>query len=254
MRSPIKDLTFTPKSLQVLKQMIPPGAKVDSYLLYSGELEMNLAKDNRHVVSHTTSFMIYDFWRGMFDSPDIILKAVEHFWPIKDPNLFNTYQTGFRRFKDHLVRAAMFFILNRCSSEGKIQTGVFDAKNFNPIALTYIKRFERINFDVAWDDKDDFIDSINTQTDADYIYFPVGKFSYNFFDEGKSRGFDDTMVNHKLLCEKVKELDKKVILDYIYHPRLLKIYRDFPTKIFIDQHGRVVQNAEDAKEVLIANY
>ena len=173
MKSPIKDLRFSPKSLSALKELIPSGAKVDSYLLYSGELEMNLAEDNRHLVAHTTSFVVYDFWRSMFDNPETILKAVDHFWPIKDERLFDVYQTVFRGYKDHLVRAAMFFILNRCSSEGMIQTGLFDPKNFNPMALTYIQRFKRQNFDVAWDKNDDFIDSIDGDTDADYLYFPV---------------------------------------------------------------------------------
>ena len=254
MKSPIKDLTFEPKSLPILKHMIPEGSTVDTYLLYSGNLEMKLAKENRHVVSHTTSFIVYDFWRSMFDDPSTIMKAIEHFWPVKDEKMFEVYQTKFRGFKDHLVRAALFFILNRCSSEGMIQTGKFNAKNFNPVALTYIKRFERINFDVAWDKEEDFINSIHSDTDADYIYFPVGKFSYNFFDEGKNRGFEETLINHKLLCERVKALDKKVILDYVYHPRLLKLYDDFPTKIFIDRHGRPLQSEENAKEVLIANF
>ena len=254
MKSPIKDLRFSPKSLPSLKKLIPPGSYVDSYLLYSGQLEINLAEDNRHVVAHTTSFVVYDFWRSMFDKPDIILKAVEHFWPVEDEKLFDVYQTVFRGYKDHLVRAALFFILNRCSSEGMIQTGMLDTKNFNPIALTYIQRFKRHNFDVAWDKNDDFIDSIQSDTDADYLYFPVGKFSYNFFEESIARGFEETSINHKALCEKAKSLDKKVILDYIYHPRLMQMYKDFPTKIFIDKHGRVLPNAQDATEVLIANY
>ena len=254
MRSPIKDLRFSPKSLPSLKKLIPPGAKVDSYLLYSGELEMNLAESNRHVVAHTTSFIVYDFWRSMFDKPDIVLKAVDHFWPIEDEKLFEVYQTMFRGYKDHLVRAALFFILNRCSSEGLIQTGRLDPKNFNPIALTYIQRFERQNFDVAWDKSENFIDTIQSDTDADYLYFPVGKFSYNFFEESIPRGYEETTVNHKELRKRVGNLNKKVILDYIYHPRLLDLYKDFPTKIFIDQHGRITTNQENAKEVLIANY
>ena len=135
-----------------------------------------------------------------------------------------------------------------------IQKGVFDPKNFNPVALTYIKRFEPENFNIAWDKEEDFVNSITSDTDADYLYFPVGRYSYNFFDEGISRGFEETLVNHSKLCEKIKTLDKRVVLDYIYHPRLLKLYKDLPTKIMLDQHGRVTNSTQDAKELIIANY
>ena len=64
MKSPIKDLRFTPKSLGVLKEMIPEKSFVDTYLLYSGETEINLAEADRYVVSHTNSYIIYDFWNG----------------------------------------------------------------------------------------------------------------------------------------------------------------------------------------------
>ena len=254
MRSPLKDLRFSQKSLPVVKQLIPVGSKVDTYLLYSGDFEINLAEDDRHVVSHTTSYIIYDFWRSMFDNPEIIVDAVEHFWPIEDERFFDVYQTAFRGYKDHLVRAAIFFILNRCSSEGMIQKGMFDPKNFNPIALSYIKRFERNNFDVAWDKNDDFIATIDGGTDADYIYFPVGAFSYNFFDEGKSRGYEETLVNHTSLRDKITNLEKKVIVDYIYHPRVLSLYKNFPNKYLLDKYGRPTQSKQDAKEVLIANF
>ena len=88
MKSPIKDLRFVPKSLGVLRDIIPEKSFVDSYLLYSGDIEINLAESNRYVVSHTNSFIVYDFWRALFHSPEIITQMVDHFWPIEDEKLF----------------------------------------------------------------------------------------------------------------------------------------------------------------------
>ena len=98
MKSPIKDLRFTPKSLEILKELIPENSNVDTYLLYGGNLEINLAESGRHVVSRTNSFVIYDFWRALFHSPDIIVEMVDHFWPIEDEKLFEVYQTKFRTY------------------------------------------------------------------------------------------------------------------------------------------------------------
>lgn len=253
MKSPIKDLRFQPKSLAILKDLIPEHSNVDTYLLYSAELEINLAEANRHVVSHTNSFVIYDFWRALFHSPETITHMVEHFWPVEDDKLFEVYQTRFRTYTDHLMRAALFFILNRCSSEGMIQSGLFSKDNFNPLAVSYIKRFKKNNFDVAWDKNEDFLETIDADTDANYLYFPIGRFGYNFLDAGISRGFEETRVHHSELYNKLKTFNKKIIVDYAYHPRVVKLYSDWPTKIFLNEYGRVVDEKK-AKEVIIANY
>jgi hypothetical protein len=253
MKSPIKDLRFVPKSLGVLRDIIPEKSFVDSYLLYSGDIEINLAESNRYVVSHTNSFIVYDFWRALFHSPEIITQMVDHFWPIEDEKLFEVYQTRFRTYTDHLMRASLFFILNRCSSEGMIQSGILKKENFNPLAVSYIKRFKKINFDVMWDKQDNFVDTVTGDTDADYLYFPIGKFSYNFLDDGINRGFEETRVQHKKLFKKLNNLDKKIILDYIYHPHVAKMYQSWPTKIFLNEYGQVVEQ-DMAKEIIIANY
>lgn len=253
MKSPIKDLRFQPKSLRLLKEMIPEEAFVDTYLLYSAELELNLAESGRHLVGHTNSFVIYDFWRALFHAPDVIVQMINHFWPIEDDKLFEVYQTRFRTFPDHLMRAALFFILNRCSSEGMIQSGLFDRDSFNPLCVSYIRRFKKINFDVVWDNNKNFIDSITEDTDADFLYFPIGKYSYNFLDEGINRGFEETRIQHSKLYNKLKTFDKKVIVDYIYHPHVVKLYSEWPTKIFLNEYGQVVEQ-DMAKEVIVANY
>ena len=134
-----------------------------------------------------------------------------------------------------------------------IQSGLFDKDNFNPLAVSYIRRFKKVNFDVVWDSNDDFIQTVSDDTDADYLYFPIGKFSYNFLDEGINRGFEQTRIQHSKLFNKLNTFDKKVIVDYIYHPHLLNLYKDWPTKIFLNEYGQRVER-DMAKEVLIANY
>jgi hypothetical protein len=135
-----------------------------------------------------------------------------------------------------------------------IQSGILDSKNFNPLAINYIKRFKKTNFDVAWNGDIDFVDTVTQDTDADYIYIPAGRFSYNFLDDGINKGFEETRVHHANLCEKLKTFDKKVILDYVYHPRIIKMYQHFPTTILLDQYGRITSREDSAKEVILANY
>ena len=68
-----------------------------------------------------------------------------------------------------------------------------------------------------------------------------------------NRGFEETRIQHKMLFKKLNTIDKKIIVDYIYHPHLIKLYKSWPTIIFLNEYGRKVSQ-DQAKEVIIANY
>ena len=49
MKSPLKDLTRDFNCLNLLKQKMPAGSVIHSYLFYGGELEFGLSSDQRFV-------------------------------------------------------------------------------------------------------------------------------------------------------------------------------------------------------------
>ena len=81
------------------------------------------------------------------------------------------------------------------------------------------------------------------------------QFNYNLFDYGKSRGNETTIVNHKALATKLKEIDKdqKWIVVYIFHAELLKLYEDYNI-VGLDKYGNVKNNPKEWKELVIANF
>jgi site-specific DNA-adenine methylase len=252
MRTPIKDLRFTSKALPILKSIIPPESSVETYLLFSGDLEINLAEANRNVTSHTSELSVYDFWLSLFEDSDLLVKHIEHLHPLPNEKVAQVFQKTYSQQKNPYFRAAMFFLLNRCSELGTISSGDYDQKRFNPLALSYIKRYKKYNFDVKCDR--DFITSLKQPIDSDFVFIPAGKFNYTFFQKGLNTGTEVTRFNHKELATTIAEIKVPTIVSYSYHPALLDLYGSFKTKILIDNYGKITKQQENAKEVLIANF
>jgi len=255
MISPIKDLRHNTKSLSVLKKIIPTGSVVESFLLFAGDVEINLAESGRPVIAHTNRYVIYDFWKTLFDDPNSLAQSVEYLYPFETEEVFRVFQNNYHKEKSPLMRAALFFLLNRCSSSGMISSGVLEQNNYNPLALNYIRRFKQINFDVAYDGALSIENSINRVSEqTDFIFLPVGRFSYNFLSEGINRGPEDTIIVHKKLKSIVDNIPTKTVLNYQYHPGVLKLFKGYESIIMLNEYGKETTIKENAKEILIANF
>ena len=254
MKSPIRESTNNFKALSVLKTLIPKGDVVDSFLLFSGEMELSLAESGRFVIAHTNKYVIYEFWKCAMENPARIAELSESLYPIGDEKAFHLFQENWPKYQDHYTRSALFFLLNRCSESGWISAGKFDDKNFNPLALSHLKKFSPKNFFLTMDNADTLNEAIaNSSTKGDYLLLPVGKFDYNFFEHGKSKGYEMTTVLHEELFKHLSEIDKKWISIYKHHPRLYILYKDYNT-IMIDKYGKRTEDKDICEEVIFANF
>jgi len=256
MKSPIKDLTKkAPLALRVLKELIPKGSIVDSYLFYSGEIEFNLCGNQRFINAHTTSYYIYEFWTSLFDeSQNIYDIASSELFKFK-PEMFPILQEYWYKYKgDPCIRAALFFLLNRCSSRGLISSGELSTQNYNPIALSYLKRFHRPpNFHVNHDGAEGLRGVLHPNALSDFVLVPCADFSYNLFELGKNRGVEETSVNHAELRDTLRRGEKKWIACYNYHPALVSFF-DQETVILIDKYGRTITDAAECEVAVIYNF
>jgi len=255
MKSPIKDsLNDFNKSLLILKSMIPKGKIIDSFLFFSGELEFNLSESERFVIGHTCKYVIHEFWYCAMTDPERIAEISNSMYPFKDEKMFYIFQENWPRYSDHFMRSALFFILNRCSATGWPSFGKFEDRNFNPIALSNLKRFRPKNFYLCHDKTDDLIKAIDqATTKSDYILAPVGKFSYNLFEQGKSKGYEMTSINHKELAAYLDGVEKKWIVLYKNHLQLFKMYQKYNI-VMIDKYGKTTEDKAKCEDLIIANF
>jgi len=252
MKSPIRS-PLQSKSLRTLKVLIPEGSKVSSFMLYAGDLELALADSDRVVTAHTPKQVIYEFWSALKKDKERVVSAVDEFYPQLDSLLFHYLQESWPQIGDPYMRAAFFFILNRCSEAGEISTGRLSPKRFNPVSVAYLKNFKGVNFYPRWDKEENPLSALPTAKDADFVLFPVGKFNFNLFEYGKSRGHEMISLNHRELHERMRKTDNKMILIYKPHPQLWRMYAGYNIHM-IDKYGRTASNRDNCEELIIANF
>tara|TARA_Y100000034_G_scaffold23480_1_gene27138 strand:- start:552 stop:1316 length:765 start_codon:yes stop_codon:yes gene_type:complete len=254
MKSPIKENINRFKSLAVLKELIPKGSVIDSYFLFSGELEFKLAEAERFVIGHTNKYVVYEFWKCALEDPVKIEAMARYLYPIGTSEAFHTFQAQWHTYKDEYARSALFFLLNRCSESGWISAGRFNDENLNPIAFSYLKKFSPKNFFLTFDDSPTLIETLpQGSPQSDYRLFPIGQFNYNLLEYGRNTGLEMTRVYHKRFREALEEVKDKWIVLYKYHPQAHTLYKDCNIRM-IDKYGRETQEKEQCEEMIIANF
>jgi hypothetical protein len=252
MITPLKYTPTTTKSLAQLKTKVSAGTVIDSYLLFSGDMELSLAESDYFICAHTNKYVVYEFWHTLMEDHkriyDIIACDDFHF---VEPQ-YEILQEKWAHYKDPYVRSALFFMLNRLSETGEISSGKLTPGDYNKYALANLAGFYvPENFYLMYDKNDDFIDSIKPSELSEVVLIRAGNFKYNLFEEGISRGDETVIFNHRKLKEKLDSLDKRKIIIYNYHPYLLSLYKDYDIDM-INKYGKVTKNKGDCVELFIS--
>ena len=168
--------------------------------------------------------------------------------------MYPILQEKWIEFKDPVIRSCLFYMLNQSSNTGLITTGVLENKELDRLSLSDIKSFKnKDTFNVLFDTQVEFTEAIVPELSGDYIFASIGNFSYNFFQDGKSKSFDTTHIDHQKLKDALVKSNKKFVLVYHYDKRVPKFYKKF-NHTLVDKYGRQVNNPEQAKEIVIANF
>jgi hypothetical protein len=253
MRSPLKELNGGSKVLLTLKSLIPAGAIINSFGFFDGAVELDLASNERFIIAHTNKYVIYEFWRTLFEDPRTIAKLAENLYPVKDNAIFNIFQENWPKYKDPFIRSALFFLLNRCSDNGMLSTGQMTNDNFNKLALVTLKNFSPRNLHLVFDTEKSLSASLSSITADQWILLPSLNFSFNLLEHGKIRAFETTPINHRQLKQTVATLDNKVTLVYRHHPQVFKLYKDYNITM-IDKYGQETQTQDKCREIIVANF
>lgn len=228
---------------------------INSYLFFDGSLEFDLCKNNIFVNAHTNRFVIYEFWSCMLNDNRTLYEIAksDQIQRLKDKEAFHILQENWAKYKDPYVRSALFFMLNRCSEQGLISSGEFDVTRLNAVSMNYLKNFSVTNFHLSYDTNETLLSSINKNINSDFLLLPIGKFSYNLFEHGKSLGLEQTLVNHKKLKSLLETRTKKWALIYKNHPGVYSLYSDFNIRM-ISEYGSVVNDRESCEDIVVTNF
>jgi len=259
MKTPLKNnLQF--KHTGVVRDLVPLGANLHSFLLYGGDVELKLAASNRNVYAHTNNYLVYEFWECLLENPKGVSNWVRNLSSLLDPDAVFSNQKMFAILQDTwseqanpYTRAAFFYLLSRCSDTGLPSSGKFIKEGVSNVSLVNLERFQTKNFNICLDKVENYLEGTSEIPSEDYLLFPVGNYNLNLFEKGKSKGIETTSVNHRKLRAYLKAEKKNWIILYKYHPRLREMYKDYNI-LMIDEYGRQTNREMRCKEVAIANF
>ena len=252
MKSPLKsNVNF--RSLSAVNGKLEPKSNISSFLLYDGNLEIGLSRSGHTVVAHTNRKAIYEFWALLLKDSETLGASVANLFPTLQPHQFPMLQETWFMTRTALGRATLFFILNNCSSTGYVSQGTIERDRFNPVGLSRLKNFKVERLYPYYDDCEDAFEGLSRATHTDYIIIPAGNYSMNLFEYGKNRGHDTTLVHHRNLCERMKEIDRKWLLIYKKHPSLFTLYNNYDITM-VDAYGKPTAQKNRCEEMIIANF
>jgi len=254
MKSPLRSLHKT-RATAILKEIIPIGSVIDSFLFFSGEIELSLAASKRFVSAHTLNYVIYEFWECALEDPATITEFVisKPFGSFFNKKIFHILQENWPMYKDPYVRSALFFVLNRCSSTAAISSGAFNTSQFTATAISTLRNFKTTNFHLALDSADTLAQSITLDTKGEYMLLPMPPFAYNFFKEGKPRGHEEVIIDHTLVRQTLEGIKKKWIVVYPNHPQIFKLYKDYTIRQ-INKYGNLTEHLDECEEIIVTNF
>jgi hypothetical protein len=250
-KSPIKDLRFKNLSLSLLKDLIEKDSIVNTYGLFSGNVEISLSLSDIKINAFTNKPVIYQFWYCLFENNtrlyNILTDSSFKFRGIAEYNLL---QEGLTRYKDAYYRSSLFFMLNRCSTTGQVSCGEFKPDDYNPMALNYLKTFEKPElFDIFY-----YQNNHEKIEDVNYILFPSLNFSYNLTDIGTTNSYDNYIFNSKKLRTLLNtQKDRKIIMIYNKHPGLFDFYKEYCLTM-VDKYGHQTDDEKGCEEIIVTNF
>ena len=131
------------------------------------------------------------------------------------------------------------------------KNGFSNVQNYNPFALSDLKKFKVENFHLAGAHNKKLEESVGYTESSTHIFVHAGKFSFNLFEHGKTESLEELNFNHNKLLERLSTSEKGVVIVYDFHPRLQTYKKKFDIT-YLNQSGRETNQA-NAKEIILHN-
>ena len=250
MKSPLKNAAFKGVSLNFLKKLIPRGKKIQSHFIFSGELEIGLSQYDRFVNARTSLPFVYEFWRCIDVDPLRVHDIVAHeAFTFDDQTSFTILQDSWHTYENPYIRAALFFLLNRCSDSGLVSSGTLSMENYSLFALNALKTFKTPpSFHIQYTEKEDF----QLQRGFDFRLLSAGSYRPSLLSSSGAHAPDRYHIDHKQINSLLRE-DIPTIVLYKKNLQLMGTLA-FCSLSMIDELGNITDNFKKCEEIVVTNF
>ena len=252
MKSPLADKNSV-VSDKVLKELLPTKSVIESFYLYSGTMEVSLALSDRLIVAHTNKYPTYEFWWMAKNRGHQVASMVENIFDEIPEKMLYTFQENWFKQRDPVYRAALFYILNRCSSMSEVSRGEIDKNRLNRFLVSRFKKINLDNFHILLDKFEGNRLNIANNIDSDYKFFPIGNYDLRLLESRDHGSAEIASVPHFDLHKSLSLASYKWVVLYKYHKNLIKKYDNYNI-IMVDKYGNRTLQQDNCEDVIVTNF
>ena len=197
-----------------LKEMASP-------FLGGGHIELELASQGVKVYGSDLFKPLTNFWSFLKKDPISLSTRVWDYHPLSNKRFYEL-QADFFNIPEALERAAVYYVLNRCSFSGLfLQGGSRDHLRFTKEGIINLRRFHMPNLEV---ENLDCIEAIRKHPDKFLYLDPPYDINQPLYQEGKT---NNQQFDHYGLSQELRKR-RRWVLSYNDTPRIRKLYSGYP--------------------------
>ena len=248
LKSPLRYQNDKRKAASIVNQLIPADVdKIISPFFRGGALEVALINRGYKIDGHIDFKNLHEFWRCLLDDPQQLYNFAHYFYPIKDKDIFYLLQQKINDHDDAFIRAALFYVMNRCTEKGTITSGKLmeGHPEFNEYSLEKLKRFSTDGLNVFCSQTLNVVDSC----DGFMLCCPPDYRTETLLSPSPSAQSEKPSINHIELNNKLNEKNNWILL-VNYHKNLIKMYSEHQ-KVYLDKNYNI--SDVDPSHILITN-
>jgi len=225
LKNPLRYPDDKSKAINIVLKHVPHNVRrIVSPFFAGGGLEISLVNEGYRVLGSTGYKNLYEFWTCLLDNPIRLSEVGQHFYPIEDENVFYLMQEKINDHDDIFTRAALFFVINRCTEHGTVSTGrlMKGHPKFNEYGLQTLKTFSTNKLRISHSSYSDTINKTNS-----FILCCAPKYSPMYLLGNVNLAIPEKpKIDHKHLYE-LLHTKKQWILLTEYHEDLAEIYKKY---------------------------
>lgn len=269
-KSPLRYPGGKSRAIKFLSQFLPKD--IDEFrepFFGGGSFSLYLAQNPRYkqtkVYANDINSELFCFWQSLQMRPNELINGILE--------LKNRFQNGRDLYRfilsrresslDALTRGIDFFILNRITFSGVVDSGGYSQKafesRFTPSSVERLKTTQGILGNFVFSNKDyaEFLHSESSDNKSVFLFLDPPYFSATKSKLYGKNGVLHTGFDHQKLCENLKSTKHKFLLTYDDSAFIRELYGDFYLREWDLQYGMnnvASASAPKGKELLISNF
>ncbi len=254
MKTPLRLLNDRSSAFKHINNIIPDNQNDLHFPFFvSGGLELLFCEHGKSVFGYTHWWCVEEFWNCLKSNPARLIEMIKHTINHKflDERFYHYMQENFQTNMDIFVRAAQFYVLNRCNEEGKIFGGKYiDKKYMSDYMQITLKNTDISKLNIQHVETDNIMGIIDLIPPENFLILTPPKFTYGLIPDAVPDTLSDPSINHLKLKELLKNKHNWVIV-YKKHNKIIDMYKDYDIKYF--NKYWVETDKKNAEEIIIVN-